>query len=222
MQVKKQFKGYKNYGDINFMEHGGRFIKQVDIDTYYIVTIDLVIDYDGSESFLGEIKWLIEHTYIDITDSWIDLDRVKSFIGLDKITTNKDKELLADGILTYHGTYHCNGISETVSGIKKAYSLLKTLLDSEKRLFKKIKLKYSKFYDYFNFYHSFRTKVIFGGITYYGTMFKLCDSVDNTMKDSMIQRYNNIKWYVVQLQYAPEIKKACLFISDKPFKAVQE
>ena len=59
MQVKN-FKGYKNYGDINFMEHGGRFIKQVDVDTYYIVTI-----YQDFSAGLGQ--WTVEHIYIDIT-----------------------------------------------------------------------------------------------------------------------------------------------------------
>jgi hypothetical protein len=92
---------FENYGDINPLQHGGIFIKQIGETEYHIVTNDILEDMEGYS--------IVGSSIIDITDSWIDIDGVKNSCG---ITVN-NKQLTSD-ILWYYGHYHCNGEQETI------------------------------------------------------------------------------------------------------------
>ena len=117
MNIRKEFKGYQNVGDINYMDYGGHFIKKEGENYYYSVSINPLED---SET----VQYIIQSALIDITDSWIDKKSVMSFTGMSEDDYNNDKLFYAESVIDYYGYYHCNGSEVIESGIKKAYSTL--------------------------------------------------------------------------------------------------
>ena len=66
-------------------------------------------------------------------------------------------------------------------------------------------------YDYYDFSRShLLTKE---GKKKYGTLYKLCKPLNDAQKTELI-KYNNIRLYIAQCQYAPEIKHNALFVAD--------
>ncbi len=121
MKTKKQFENFENYGDINYMEHGGVFIKQLNDEDYYIVSIKFLDDTNN---------YLLQNAIISINDTWIDKSAILSFMGMKEKEYNTNTRLYVLGVTEYYGFYHCNGSSEIVTGIKKAYSELLQLINN--------------------------------------------------------------------------------------------
>ena len=93
---------WEAYGDVNPIEHGGVWaLNQKDRDNAFFL-VELV----NMEEACGEPGFLISSCYVDLEDSWIEMDRVKSFIGADEDTS---AITLAIGVLAYYGPEHCGG-----------------------------------------------------------------------------------------------------------------
>jgi hypothetical protein len=123
MQIRKQFKGYMNYGDINYMDHGAKFIKQLKNDECYIVSINPNYNYETEKT-----EYLIDYCILDTSDSWIDKKAVKEYADI----KNDDKKDLACGVVDYYGFYNITGNeSEKTESIKAAYSRLLQLINRE-------------------------------------------------------------------------------------------
>lgn len=95
---------WTNYGDINPLDHNGIWIKQ-DYDTNY----NVVKVTNLEESCSGE-GFYIEDIYIDINDTWIDLEAVKACSGVSEDNNN----MLAVAIADYYGGYNCGGSCYTL------------------------------------------------------------------------------------------------------------
>jgi len=121
MKTRKNFEGYVNIGDINYMEHGGNFIKQLSENEFYSVSIKYIEN---------ENMFKIEYATIDITDTWINKVAVMSYAGMDEVEFKYNKSFYVSSILSYYGYYNCNGNEFIEKGIKKAYSALLEVLAS--------------------------------------------------------------------------------------------
>lgn len=81
----------------------------------------------------------------------------------------------------------------------------------EKRKDKRRKLyHFSDLINDFSFYDMRRTE--FGGMK--GTLYYLCDNVSVPKRKYIDDKYHNTLWVVSICEYAPEIKKCCLFIAE--------
>lgn len=89
---------WSDYGDIHFLIHGGKFIREDSVDGFDIVSISLDPE-DESLVYIGEC-------YVDITDDWIDFEAVRRHSGLDQSVTG---ERLAEAIHSYYGEHELNG-----------------------------------------------------------------------------------------------------------------
>lgn len=70
MTTEKQ-NSYENYGDVNPLDHGGIWVKQITETQYEII------------KNIPETNELFDMS-IDITDNWIEKEGVMSFIGMDE------------------------------------------------------------------------------------------------------------------------------------------
>lgn len=101
--MKKQ--NYFNYGDVNPIEHGGIWVKKIDNHTFEII------------KNIPETNELLD-LKVDITDSWIERERVMSFIGM----TEKEFNPIwfAIGCINYYsadnfgGTIKCSNKNELI------------------------------------------------------------------------------------------------------------
>lgn len=80
---------------------------------------------------------------------------------------------------------------------------------------KKKKLSFSemcKMLSYYDFYDTSITK--FDGRKIYGTMYKI-DRMLSDIEKAELLRYDNVSLFVSQCQFAPEIKRSCVFLANK-------
>jgi hypothetical protein len=93
--------GWENYGDMNPLDHGGFWIKRMEgVPTEFsIVTLDIMSDSAPN-------KYLISTGYVDIEDSWIDWEGVRS--TMDTREGAEPIELARD-VFEYHGSLNCGG-----------------------------------------------------------------------------------------------------------------
>ena len=83
---------YKNYGDVNFLEHG------ILVDTEHS---DTVIDMLLCEPYSDEEDlFQFAHVQVDLEDAWIDRKAVMDFIGMDK--EDYDPVQFAIGCTSYY------------------------------------------------------------------------------------------------------------------------
>lgn len=81
----------------------------------------------------------------------------------------------------------------------------------EKRRDKKRKLyHFIDLINDFNFYDMRSTKI--AGMK--GTLYYLCDNVSVEKRKYIDDKYHNTLWLISVCEYAPEIKKCCLFIAE--------
>jgi len=115
MRTRKEFEGYTNYGDVNYMDYDGCFIKKLSDTEYHIVQIENLSVYGDMTG------WLIADVTIDITDTWIDKDQVIRFCDLED---NYNNDEFAYAVVSYYGSINCGGNEIIIQGLKKAYSVL--------------------------------------------------------------------------------------------------
>lgn len=84
---------YINYGDVNFFERG-MLVDSDHSDTEY--SILYCMPYDDEEDL-----YQFADCTVDITDSWINKQKVMSFLGMDDTTF--DPILYAIGCIDYYG-----------------------------------------------------------------------------------------------------------------------
>lgn len=99
-----------NYGDVNPLDYYGIWISQENTGDYIVVKV--INMYDACNG----TGYLLEDCMVDITDSWIDLEAVYSFMGID----GTDPIMVALGIVEYYGCYQCSGSTENVTSRKEA------------------------------------------------------------------------------------------------------
>lgn len=51
-----------------------------------------------------------------------------------------------------------------------------------------------------------------------GYFYKLCKTPTKEEKDDILNKYNNVVWLISEKAYAPELKTAILFVSNKVIK----
>lgn len=100
-------KEWQNFGDANPLQHGGTWIIK-DSENCYIVVKTTPNDE-------RENSWLYEECYVDITDSWIDWDAVKSSCDTPNDASDEMKAL---DIVSYYGCVNCGGTQEWIEGLK--------------------------------------------------------------------------------------------------------
>jgi hypothetical protein len=97
---------WRAYGDINPLQHGGLWMKQVD-EGGNIYSILKVINLENDPNGAG---FIVADGIVDITDDWICMEDVFSYGGLDpKLATNEDIALTA---FSYYGAENCDGTAE--------------------------------------------------------------------------------------------------------------
>jgi hypothetical protein len=67
--TKEKQNNYENYGDVNPLEHGGIWVKQINENEYEVI------------KNIPETSEVYDLS-IDITDSWIEKDSIMSFVGM--------------------------------------------------------------------------------------------------------------------------------------------
>ena len=97
-------KEYINFGDVNPLDYDGKWIKGLGDGVYHIVSADN-LDWAA-----GKKGYYLQSAYIDINDSWIDIEAVKSCAG----NETGDGLSLARDIFEYYGAYNCGGEYSTV------------------------------------------------------------------------------------------------------------
>lgn len=85
---------YKNYGDVNFFEYG-RLVQKESETEFRIIVCDPYQDQEDKYQFTKAL--------IDITDSWIDKERVMNY-G-DMTEENFDPILFALDCISYYGAH---------------------------------------------------------------------------------------------------------------------
>lgn len=92
---------YESYGDSNFLDGGLLLAKDSSFPgCFYFYKCDFVNDVDSPKHYL------LTNGYIDINDSWIDVDEVESFADCSKET---DPEWFAEALLQYYGAENFGG-----------------------------------------------------------------------------------------------------------------
>lgn len=92
---------YKNYGDANFFEYGRLVEKTKDTNCFNILVCDYVYDCTDSERCFR-----FDVCYVDISDSWIDIDAVESYADCSK---ESEPELFALACIEYYGVENFGG-----------------------------------------------------------------------------------------------------------------
>lgn len=87
------FDGWTNYGDVDWLLQGGKFVKQ-DTDTCYFVVEVHFSPEDNAKS-----PFVVHDCYVDLTDTWIDWESVESFAD---VTNNPEIKCL--NALSYYGS----------------------------------------------------------------------------------------------------------------------
>lgn len=102
--MTEQFMVWANYGDVNPLDHGGMFVsKDKDCErSYYAIKVTPL------EDRIGE-SWLVQDGYVDLTDSWIEWDRVKETMDTPE---DADDEILTVDVFHYYGGH--TGCSEFI------------------------------------------------------------------------------------------------------------
>ena len=93
----------KNYGDVDFFEYGV-LVEEISENEYAIVKCQCNCDEENN--------YLLQDDVVNITDSWIDKNKVCSYIGLRSYSidyTDEEKIQLAIGILDYYGEQSSKG-----------------------------------------------------------------------------------------------------------------
>ena len=87
---------YRNYGDVNFFEHGLLVAhdETKDKNGFYILHCE-PLDYED-EYYFGDV-------YVDITDSWIDKEAVMDFADITSLETEEDEIQYAIACYDYYG-----------------------------------------------------------------------------------------------------------------------
>jgi len=96
---------YKEYGDVNPIEHGGQWVKKIDEHVYDIITIQNIEDVEG------EPLILFSEVQIEVTDKWINKNEVISCCD----TPKDNEEMYALDIVSYYGAYQSGGSEERLS-----------------------------------------------------------------------------------------------------------
>lgn len=81
----------ENYGDVNWLEHGGIFVEVTNITEVNIITVNK--EEEG--------KWRIANVMVDIADEWINWQQVNEYGGLNEDSPMIDKAII---VLSYYGT----------------------------------------------------------------------------------------------------------------------
>lgn len=108
---------YKNYGDKNFFEYGMLVDADTDRSEYWIIAC---LPYDDEED-----RYLFGDCCVDITEPWIDREKVMEYIGLSEETF--DPVEFAIGCMSYYGwdnfgadrTFQYNWLNMTKARIKE-------------------------------------------------------------------------------------------------------
>ena len=84
---------------------------------------------------------------------------------------------------------------------------------------RKVKLDYGTFYQFLrdrgnSYYDSYRTALEKEGQKIRGTAFKLERPLSDEDKAALL-KWKNVRLFIAQAQYAPEIKRNLVFIADK-------
>lgn len=90
-------KTWTNYGDVNPIEHGGMWVShdtEIQGRNYYVIQSEML--HDGTFQVID--------AYVDLDDSWIEWDSVKS--TMDTSNDASDESLAVD-LVRYYGT-HCS------------------------------------------------------------------------------------------------------------------
>jgi len=84
---------YINFGDVNYMDYEGLWIKQDEADSncYYFVKINNLTDS------CGEYGYLLEEGSVNLTDDWIKWDEVYSSYDIDNTAENEEKVICLIG-----------------------------------------------------------------------------------------------------------------------------
>lgn len=107
---------WKNYGDINPIEHGGQFVKhdeEISGRRFYVVHLNPF--EDG--------KWLLLDAYIDLDDDWIEWKSVFETCDTDE---NESDHILASDVLWYYGN-HTGADEEIIESEEEVRERLKQL-----------------------------------------------------------------------------------------------
>ena len=92
---------YKNYGDVNFFEYGRLVEKAEDINCFSVLVCNYVYIRKDSERCFQ-----FDNCYVDISDSWIDVDAVESYAECSK---ESEPELFAIACIDYYGVRNFGG-----------------------------------------------------------------------------------------------------------------
>ena len=106
--MAKQTKPWINYGDINFIEHGGFLVKEDDYkDCFHVIFLQTHIDYDYKGDY--KIPMIVAKCYIDLS-CWLedkeDREKVNHFVGNDKDfipQTLEEKMSYCVDLINYYG-----------------------------------------------------------------------------------------------------------------------
>lgn len=108
---------WKNYGDVNPVEHGGIFIKKDGTDfprCYYVITI-----YKAPEDDV----WILSDMYVDLNDDWYDWDSVYIYASVSEDDSDIDKVI---ALTQYYGSVEF-GHDELIHGEENAIEFVKDL-----------------------------------------------------------------------------------------------
>lgn len=108
---------WTNYGDVNWVEHGGTFISHDRDSSYNVIHfLDITEETQSKQPYLK-----IDEAYVDISDEWIDWESVLSTAGysledLDSIEDD-EKALLA---FEHYGSLELSGSLRDFDSLEKA------------------------------------------------------------------------------------------------------
>ena len=92
---------FKNYGDVNFFEYGRLVEKTEDTNCFNVLVCNYVCDCTDPERCFQ-----FDNCYVDISDSWIDVDAVESYADCNK---ENEPELFAVACIDYYGRENFDG-----------------------------------------------------------------------------------------------------------------
>ena len=92
---------YKNYGDVNFFDYGRLLEKAEDINCFNVLICSYVYDCTDPERCFQ-----FDNCYVDICDSWIDVDAVETYAECSK---ESEPELFALACIEYYGVENFGG-----------------------------------------------------------------------------------------------------------------
>lgn len=123
------FSNWTNYGDVNFMEYDGTFIRYDELGNYEVIVLENMAQYDSAYDD-AERKYYLAEAYVDVEDDWIDYESVGGTYGIsvDRLSDEYDSEELAYACVGYYGAHEfggCECIEENFKTYDEVMEILK-------------------------------------------------------------------------------------------------